>query len=78
MKKERDVDIGMDGYCCGICHDGSKPNWKNEILKEKMRTTEAFMGSQKTAGMNVFRERYLGIMQNKGREDFEVDCSESN
>ena len=121
VKKESDVDIGTDGYFCGICHDGSKPNWKckdkvagvfrlekgddvqksgdenqsrqlrnlksiikahfttkthnlkKEILKEKTRAEKAFKSRQRTAGMNVFRERYLGIKQSKSRVDFEED-----
>ena len=31
IEVKKDVDIGMDGYCCGICHDGSKTNWRCKV-----------------------------------------------
>ena len=118
FKKVQDVKEGVDGFYCGLCFDGSDPNWdsipkntagafkyikseeksvqaanlknlkggikehllrskvhrqKKEILETKEKMDEKRDERKKTVGMNVFRERYTGIMQSKSRLDFEED-----
>ena len=46
---------------------------KKEILETKEKMDEKRHERTKTVGMNVFRERYSGIMQHKSRLDFEED-----
>ena len=31
IAKEVEVDVGVDGYYCSVCFDGSQPNWKNKV-----------------------------------------------
>ena len=46
---------------------------KKLILETKSKMDEKKQERMKTVGMNVFRERYMGIMQSKSRLDFEED-----
>ena len=115
--KREDIQDGVDGYFCGLCFDGSEPNWesgkvagafkftkteeedelqsrnlrnlktnaKNHILESKVHqqkkklkeskdeNLKKTLDRTKAVGMNVFRERYNGIKQNKSRLDFEED-----
>ena len=46
---------------------------KKDIQQTKIKASLLKQSREKLVGMNVFRERYLGIMQSKSRLDFEED-----
>ena len=48
-------------------------NQKKEVRDNKMKVIKTKKNREKTDGMNVFRNRYLGIKQSKSRVDFEED-----
>lgn len=46
---------------------------KREIMKEKEEMTQSRISREEKIGMNIFRTRYLGIMQGKTRVNYEED-----